>query len=137
MWMSLARFSTASRDHGVDQADDRRLAGHVAQVFEIGGGLLVVAIGEGLAVAFAVVAVDGVEDFLLGGQHGLNLQAGEAADGRDGVEIQRIGHGHGEGGIVQRDREGAALAQEARARGRRSRAPTAAAPSTVTSGMPS
>ena len=30
-------------DHGVDQADDRRFAGHVAQVFEVGGGLLVFA----------------------------------------------------------------------------------------------
>ncbi len=43
MWMSLARFSTASRDHGVHQADDGRFARHVAQMFEVGRGLLVVA----------------------------------------------------------------------------------------------
>ena len=56
-------------DHGVDQADDRRFAGHVAQVFEIGVGLAVVAIGaQRFALGFAVVLVDGVEDFLLGGQ---------------------------------------------------------------------
>ena len=33
-------------DHGVHQADDRRLAGHVAQVLEIGGGLLVLAFAQ-------------------------------------------------------------------------------------------
>ena len=36
-------------DHGVDQADDRRLARHVAQVLEIGAGLFVVAFGAGCA----------------------------------------------------------------------------------------
>ena len=33
-------------DHGVDQADDRRFARHVAQVFEIGVRLLVVAFAD-------------------------------------------------------------------------------------------
>ncbi len=56
------------RDHGVDQPDDGRFARHVAQVFEI----VFVAAGEigcgGLAVAFAVIAVDRVENILLGGE---------------------------------------------------------------------
>ncbi len=56
-------------DHGVHQADDRRLARHVAQVFEIVAGLLVGSPSASAALfGFAVVAVDGVEDFLLGGE---------------------------------------------------------------------
>ena len=72
-------------DHGVDQADDGRLARHIAQVFEIGAGLLVVALGVGALFGFAVIAVDGVEDFLLGGERGAHLQAAEGAHGGDGL----------------------------------------------------
>ena len=100
-------------DHGVDQADDGRLARHVAQVFEIGAGLLVVSLGVGALFGFAVIAVDGVEDFLLGGERGAHLQAAERAYGGDGLEIQRIGHRDGEDVVRERDGDGAALAQEA------------------------
>ena len=57
-------------DHGVDEPDDGRLAGHVAQVFEIfvgRSGFVAGAVGFG-ALGLAVVAVDGIEDFLLGGE---------------------------------------------------------------------
>ena len=100
-------------DHGVDQADDGSLARHVAQVFEIGAGLLVVALGVGALFGFAVIPVDGVEDFLLGGERGADLQAAEGAHGGDGLEIQRIGHRDGEDVVRQRDGNGAALAEEA------------------------
>ena len=63
--------------------------------------------------ALAVIAVDGVEDFLLGGERGPDLQAAEGAHGGDGLEIQRIGHRDGEDVVRQRDGKGAALAQEA------------------------
>ena len=101
-------------DHGVHQADDGRLARHVAQVFEVGAGLLVVALaGKVRCSRLAVVAVDGVEDFLLGGERGADLQAGEGAHGGDGLEIQRIGHREREDVVRQGDGNGAALAQEA------------------------
>ena len=61
----------------------------------------------------AVIPVDGVEDFLLGGQRGADLQAAEGAHRGDGLEIQRIGHRDGEDVVRQRDGNGAALAQEA------------------------
>ena len=102
------------RDHGVHQADDRRFAGHIAQVFQVGHGLLVFALAQQrVPFAFSVVLLDGVQDFLLRGQHRLDLQPGEGAHGRDGFEIQRVGHGDGQGGIGQRHREGPALPQEA------------------------
>ena len=41
MWISLDALLERVGDHGVHQPDDRRLAGHVAQVFQIGGGLFV------------------------------------------------------------------------------------------------
>ena len=99
-------------DHGVDQANDGSLARHVAEVFEIGSGLFVVAVGVGALFGFAVIAVDGVEDFLLGGERGAHLQAAEGAHGGDGLEIQRIGHRDGEDVVRERDRDGAALAEE-------------------------
>jgi hypothetical protein len=64
--------------------------------------------------ALAVVLVDGVDDILFGGQRGFDLQAGEGAHGRDGIEVQRIGHGQREGGILDSQRDEAALAHEAR-----------------------
>ena len=101
-------------DHGIDQPDDGRLAGHVAQVLEVFVGLRGADFGiEGLLGALAVVLVDGVEDVLFGGQRGFDFQAGEGAYGRDGVEIQRIGHGQREGGVLHGQRNEAALAHEA------------------------
>ena len=73
-------------DHGVDEADDGSLGGHVAQVFEIGAGLLVFALGVGALFGFAVIAVDGVEDFLLTGERGANLEAAKGAHGGDGLK---------------------------------------------------
>ena len=101
-------------DHGVDQADDRRLAGHVAQVLEIGGGLFVIALARGdLALGLAVMLLQGVQDLRFGSQRGANFQSGERAHRRDGLEIQRIGHRQRQRGIGQGQGKDAALAQKA------------------------
>ena len=63
------------RDHRVDETDDGRLARHVAEVFEI---FLVAAreIGRGRwRSAFAVIAVDRVENILFVGQLRIALRA--------------------------------------------------------------
>ena len=63
------------RDHGVHQPDDRRLAGHVAQMFQILRRLagLAFEIAFGARRRFAVIAVDRVQDLLLGREHGRDL----------------------------------------------------------------
>src|SRR5580700_6172147 len=72
------------RDHGIDQPDDGRFRGHVAQMFEILISLGRAHFGvEGLPGALAIVLVDGVDDFLLGGQRGFDFESGERAHGRD------------------------------------------------------
>ena len=64
------------RDHGVHQPDDRRFAGHVAQVFQIFRSLADPSPmrQRSRARRFAVIAVDGVQNFLLGGQRGADLR---------------------------------------------------------------
>ncbi len=97
-------------------------------MLQVGGGLLVLAFAahQRVPLGLAVVFLDGVEDFLLGGERGLDLQPGEGPQCRHGFEIQRIGHRHRERGTGHRQRERAALPQEAvrqpvdlRRRGRR------------------
>ena len=54
-------------DHGVDQADHRRLAGHIPQMLEVGGRLLAIAgQNRALLVGLAVVAFERVENLGLG-----------------------------------------------------------------------
>ena len=103
-------------DDGVHQADDRRFAGHVAQVFQIFRHLagLELEIRFGARGRFAVVFVDRVDDLLLGREHGADLEPGAVAHRGDGFDIQRIGHRERDGMIVAAHRQAAELAQEAR-----------------------
>ncbi len=102
------------RDHGVHQADDRRLARHVAKVFQIFVGFA--RRRRPSSVSFfcglAVVAVDRVEDFLLRREPRLTVSRCRTADRRARLEIQRIGHGQRDRVIVQRHGKAAELAQE-------------------------
>jgi len=77
-------------DHGVDQADNGGLAGHVAKMFKVGRGLLVFAVaGGGFGVRLRRRTFDGVEDLLLGRQRGAHFEAGIGAHGRHRLEIER------------------------------------------------
>ncbi len=68
------------RDHGVHQADDRRFARHVAQVFEVFVRPRPPAWPFRFrSFRFAVVAVDGVENFLLAGERGQHFEPGARA----------------------------------------------------------
>ena len=69
---------------------------------------------EGLLRAFAVVLVDGVDDFLLGRQRRFDPKPGEGSHGRDGFEVQRIGHGQQKRGVLHSHGHEAALTHEAR-----------------------
>ena len=60
-------------DHRVDQADDRRFARHVAQVFQVFAGLGKVNI-TGLAVAVAEVALNSIENFGFAGEMDLDAE---------------------------------------------------------------
>ena len=62
--MSLARLLDGLGNHGVHEPDDGGFARHVAQVFEVFLIARAELGGRGLSVAFAEVAVDGVEDVL-------------------------------------------------------------------------
>ena len=99
-------------DHGVHQPDHGRFTGHVAEVFEIlrfahGRRELGFVLGR-----LAVVAVDGVEDFLLQGDPGQHRQTSGRLDRVASLEIQRIGHGERDRVIVQRDGKAAELTQK-------------------------
>ena len=136
MWMSLARFSTACGDHGVHQADDRRLAGHVAQVLEVLAGFAVVAARpRGGLLRLAVVLVDGVEDLLLGRQRGLHLQPGERR-----APPRRVSKSSGSAMASVRVESCSATGRQRNCRRKRGERPsvsgaTGGGPSIVTSGM--
>ena len=110
-----ALFNRGSDDR-VHQADDGRFARHVAQVFQIFRHLagLELEIRLGARGRFAVVFVDGVDDLLLGREHGADLETGAVAHGGDGFDIQRIGHRERDGMIFAAHRQAAELPQEAR-----------------------
>ena len=100
------------RDHGVHQPDDGRFARHVAQVFEI---VFIAAreIGCGrLAVAFGVIAVDGVENFLLGGELRGDFELRKALHRVDGFEVERVGHRQRQRAFVDGERETPATGEE-------------------------
>ena len=103
-------------DHGVHQADDGRLARHVAQVLEILAGFNGFPLGPKRLLFFrlAVVPVDRVDDLLFARECRLDFEATEAADRRDGFEIERIGHGNGDRRIIHGNGKKTALAHEAR-----------------------
>ena len=63
------------RDHGVHQADDRRLARHVAQVLQILARPAASPSNSrvGMPLGLAVIPVDGVENFLLGREHRIDF----------------------------------------------------------------
>ncbi len=101
-------------DHGVDQTDDRRFAGHVAQMFEVfaGGAVVDEIAGFGFR-GLAVILVDGVEDFALAGDGGNDFETGDGLDGGDGFKVQRIGHGEVDGGAFDGHGKADELAEEA------------------------
>ena len=112
--MSLARFSTASRDHGVDQADDRRFAGHVAQMLQV-----LFVRSDGFAFGFTAraigeVFVDAVNNFLLARQHRLHFQASDGFKRLNGFHIQWIGHCDAQRRVRHADWQRAKLAQKSR-----------------------
>src|SRR5690606_5933697 len=103
-------------DKHVDEADDRRFAGHVAEMFDLGrvgfvGAELVAVLVFGF---FAVETVDSVEDLRLGAERGDDVTAGETPDYGDSLEIERIGHGYPQTIVFSSDRQEAELAHEAR-----------------------
>ncbi len=102
-------------DHGVDEADDGGLAGHVAELLEFGGRFRVLA-GErgGLAFLFAVVALKRVCDFGFGGDFGADTEPRGGAHGGEGFEVERIGHRQHQRSFVHAQGEDAGLAEEAR-----------------------
>ncbi len=115
--MDVARpLFNRRRDDRVHQADDRRLARHVAQVLEVFRQLagLEFEIGFGARGRFAVVFVDRVHDLLLGREHGVDFETRAMAHRGDGLHVQRIGHRERDGVIVAAHRQAAELAQEAR-----------------------
>ena len=99
-------------DHGVYQPDHRSLAGHIAQVFQVGRRLLVAAFRQGLLLGLAVVLLDRVQDFLFRGQSRTDLEPGERAHRRHRFEVQRIGHRDRQPGILQLNGKRAALAKK-------------------------
>src|SRR6266513_5964928 len=103
-------------DHGVHQPNDRRLARHVAQLLQVLSGLGRIDIRAEWLLLFglAVVFVDGVENFLLARQRRLHAQPAEAAHRRNGLEIQRVGHGDSHRRIVHCHWKETALPHETR-----------------------
>ncbi len=61
---------------------------------------------------FTVIAVNRIKDLLLGREHGVHSQAGAVANGRDGFEIERVGHRQCHGVVFAADGEATELAQE-------------------------
>ena len=88
-------FFDGGGDDGVDGTDDRRFAGHIAELFQISFAVFVAELVAGVLPSgrFAVVFIDGFEQFVFRGENGLDLHAGEATDGGDGFKVERIGHG--------------------------------------------
>ena len=73
----------------------RRAKSSGAELFQISFAVFVAELVAGVLPSgrFAVVFIDGFEQFVFRGENGLDLHAGEATDGGDGFKVERIGHG--------------------------------------------
>ena len=100
-------------DQAVQKADDggvqiAALGGHVdGEILGLGGGHVAVIGGAGgLAGAdLGVIVADGAAQGLQLGQHNFRLHAGQLADILDGVVVQRVVGGHGQGAGALRNGE--------------------------------
>ena len=127
MWISLARFSTACaimaftrRMTGASLAMSRRCSRSSVASPAVAPSRFRCLLG------LAVIAVDGVEDFLLAGEPGSTASPVHAAHRRMRFEVQRIGHRQRERVIVQRHGQAAELAQKLARAFRSRRKPRAA-----------
>ena len=119
MWMSEASAASALVDQQVDEPDDRRLEGHVAEVVDVLLGLAVAVAPVGAhalddlleRVAAPVGALDGLQDGRRRRHAELDRQAEGLPEIVEEQRIGRIGGGDGDRGALDRDRAHDVLAQ--------------------------
>ena len=106
------------RDHDVDEADDRGLAGQVAQVgdnvlilFEIATLPIVRFQAVGRPVALGTVGAQCVEQLTFARQPAHHTQTGRLLQGFDRVDIPRVGHGGDELAVLDTQWTDACLAK--------------------------
>ena len=119
MWISDARCFDRTLDHQVDQADDRRLRGQIAQVFDIvlgTGGVVGQVLDDGAhrRATGTVVALDQVVDFGAQADAHVHVFAGGQAHRLARVRVLRFGDEQADVVLVLADRHHVVLLQEAR-----------------------